>query len=120
MEPIGANRLCSACKLLKRWSGRRGSNPRRPAWEAGILPLNYSRSAGTKNYSKEVLCAPSQNWPAWEANILPPDVPVFILIGETQRIRVAWSEKRRHRTSRFPAVEICDNDFSGRYPLVLK
>src|SRR6266851_4474390 len=31
----------------KRWfrpqSGRRGSNPRRPAWEAGILPLNYSR-----------------------------------------------------------------------------
>ena len=25
-------------KLLKRWSGRRGSNPRRPAWEAGILP----------------------------------------------------------------------------------
>src|SRR5271166_6911042 len=27
------------------WSGRRDSNPRRPAWEAGILPLNYSRSA---------------------------------------------------------------------------
>ena len=32
-------------KLLKTWSGRRGSNPRRPAWEAGILPLNYSRLA---------------------------------------------------------------------------
>src|SRR5579859_2822685 len=30
--------------LRKIWSGRRGSNPRRPAWEAGILPLNYSRS----------------------------------------------------------------------------
>src|SRR5207249_2809815 len=30
-------------KLLKIKSGRRGSNPRRPAWEAGILPLNYSR-----------------------------------------------------------------------------
>ena len=29
---------------MKRWSGRRDSNPRRPAWEAGILPLNYSRS----------------------------------------------------------------------------
>ena len=28
---------------LKTWSGRRDSNPRRPAWEAGILPLNYSR-----------------------------------------------------------------------------
>jgi hypothetical protein len=24
-------------------SGRRDSNPRRPAWEAGILPLNYAR-----------------------------------------------------------------------------
>ena len=32
------------CKLLKIWSGRPGSNRRRPAWEAGILPLNYSRS----------------------------------------------------------------------------
>src|SRR2546428_555688 len=30
-------------KLLKRKSGRPGSNRRRPAWEAGILPLNYSR-----------------------------------------------------------------------------
>jgi hypothetical protein len=26
-----------------RQSGRRDSNPRRPAWEAGILPLNYAR-----------------------------------------------------------------------------
>ena len=28
-----------------RWSGRRGSNPRHRAWEARVLPLNYSRSA---------------------------------------------------------------------------
>ena len=28
----------------KKWSGRPGSNRRRPAWEAGILPLNYTRS----------------------------------------------------------------------------
>ena len=27
------------------WSGRPDSNRRRPAWEAGILPLNYGRSA---------------------------------------------------------------------------
>lgn len=26
------------------WSGRRDSNPRRQAWEACILPLNYSRN----------------------------------------------------------------------------
>src|SRR5215813_13253722 len=32
-------------RSLKIWSGRRDSNPRRPAWEAGILPLNYSRAA---------------------------------------------------------------------------
>src|SRR6058998_1307330 len=25
------------------WSGRPDSNRRRPAWEAGILPLNYAR-----------------------------------------------------------------------------
>src|SRR5262245_36535336 len=25
------------------WSGRRGSNPRHQAWEACVLPLNYSR-----------------------------------------------------------------------------
>ena len=31
-------------KMLKFWSGRPGSNRRRPAWEAGILPLNYSRN----------------------------------------------------------------------------
>ena len=30
-------------KLLKKWSGRRGSNPRHSAWEADVLPLNYSR-----------------------------------------------------------------------------
>ncbi len=29
--------------LAMRKSGRRDSNPRRPAWEAGILPLNYAR-----------------------------------------------------------------------------
>lgn len=29
--------------LLIFWSGRWDSNPRRPAWEADILPLNYAR-----------------------------------------------------------------------------
>ena len=29
--------------LLVEWSGRGESNPRRSAWEADILPLNYSR-----------------------------------------------------------------------------
>ena len=31
-------------------SGRPGSNRRRPAWEAGILPLNYARTATEEIY----------------------------------------------------------------------
>jgi hypothetical protein len=31
-------------------SGRWDSNPRRPAWEAGILPLNYARTLNTRYY----------------------------------------------------------------------
>src|SRR3970040_1806610 len=27
-----------------KWSGRRDSNPRHPAWKASVPPLNYSRS----------------------------------------------------------------------------
>ena len=26
-----------------RWSGKRDSDPRQPAWKAGALPLSYSR-----------------------------------------------------------------------------
>ncbi len=48
-------------KLLILWSGRRGSNPRRPAWEAGILPLNYSRSVLMSSYPVE---AASSNTPS--------------------------------------------------------
>ncbi len=33
MEHNGAGRMADFPKLLKGWSGRRGSNPRRPAWE---------------------------------------------------------------------------------------
>src|SRR6266446_4433750 len=36
--------LMSRNPLPKKWSGRPDSNRRRPAWEAGILPLNYGRS----------------------------------------------------------------------------
>jgi hypothetical protein len=39
-----ANHAGEASKLLNYWSGRPGSNRRHPAWEAGVLPLNYSRS----------------------------------------------------------------------------
>ncbi len=32
----------------KKGSGRRGSNPRQPAWKAGTLPLSYSRNVGVR------------------------------------------------------------------------
>ena len=40
---MGLGLLCKALSIKESWSGRPGSNRRRPAWEAGILPLNYSR-----------------------------------------------------------------------------
>jgi hypothetical protein len=43
MDSIGLRSRRGSCNCFKTKSGRRGSNPRRPAWEAGILPLNYSR-----------------------------------------------------------------------------
>ena len=42
--PFDALRLLRANRLAAIWSGRGESNPRRSAWEADILPLNYSRS----------------------------------------------------------------------------
>jgi hypothetical protein len=34
----------------KIWSGRRGSNPRPPPWQGGVLPLNYFRKAGVPGF----------------------------------------------------------------------
>src|SRR5438093_5262115 len=41
----GVTGLLSRNPSPNNWSGRPDSNRRRPAWEAGILPLNYGRSA---------------------------------------------------------------------------
>jgi hypothetical protein len=45
-------RLATCCCSSGYDSGRRDSNPRRPAWEAGILPLNYARKRGLR-YRRE-------------------------------------------------------------------
>src|SRR6266576_3331353 len=45
--PLGKHGQTAISKPVGRrkdWSGRPGSNRRHPAWEAGVLPLNYSRS----------------------------------------------------------------------------
>ena len=60
-----------SCKLLKSWSGRPGSNRRRPAWEAGILPLNYSRSPSFASISTATI--PHTHSILWK-NLLPGDL----------------------------------------------
>jgi hypothetical protein len=45
-SPFGCHQLAPEALAQRRftaWSGRRGSNPRQPAWKAGTLPLSYSR-----------------------------------------------------------------------------
>jgi hypothetical protein len=42
VKPNGIPELATSGMGVQK-SGRRDSNPRRPAWEAGILPLNYAR-----------------------------------------------------------------------------
>jgi hypothetical protein len=46
MHPnLHPNRMLDCRYVIEKWSGRPGSNRRHPAWEAGVLPLNYSRPA---------------------------------------------------------------------------
>src|ERR1035438_3452362 len=59
------------CKLLKRWSGRPDSNRRRPAWEAGILPLNYSRSPIRSKYRRFIGFTATANLARLRIQILP-------------------------------------------------
>ena len=48
LRPLGPqpNALSRLSYGRETWSGQRDSNPRSPAWQAGILPLNYGRSDG--------------------------------------------------------------------------
>ena len=51
----------SAKQIIDFWSGRRDSNPRRPAWEAGILPTELLPLSGRSKYIKDsALCARSR------------------------------------------------------------
>ena len=46
------------------WSGRRGSNPRHSAWEADVLPLNYSRSLDSRVLDATVATTPQSGPPS--------------------------------------------------------
>ena len=86
----------SGLLLAGKWSGRRGSNPRRSAWEADILPLNYSRNqlvpfypsgtglvdsdfvemGGSRDYSGSMCCS------AWNASgLLRPGILAWLLLS---------------------------------------
>src|SRR5215469_16161743 len=55
-QPLEHNTDGKSYQLLENWSGRPGSNRRHPAWEAGVLPLNYSRPEQSDFTSREGLC----------------------------------------------------------------
>ena len=59
-ENAGQPRLKVVEFTRESWSGRPGSNRRRPAWEAGILPLNYARSERSGHVSYMELRHPCQ------------------------------------------------------------
>src|SRR6478672_4963135 len=44
---VGRQALLTSCGSTTTRSGRPDSNRRRPAWEAGILPTEYARRAGS-------------------------------------------------------------------------
>jgi hypothetical protein len=59
-DPVGdvlgdASNVCVAFEFgaKKKWSGRRGSNPQHPAWEADTLPLSYARSVRRKKAKRK-------------------------------------------------------------------
>jgi hypothetical protein len=47
--PFGGPRDACLVTSSRAWSGRRGSNPRQPAWKAGALPLSYSRPLAARH-----------------------------------------------------------------------
>src|ERR1039457_1967978 len=57
------------CKLLKRWSGRRDSNPRRPAWEDDCkletktfaFPASRSGDTGSPVFALRLRVAPKRS-----------------------------------------------------------
>src|SRR5579872_7289355 len=50
---FGQGRIETKACFFEKWSGRPGSNRRHPAWEAGVLPLNYSRIPRTDHADLE-------------------------------------------------------------------
>ena len=55
--PHNKNEGCKLLIMKRFWSGRPGSNRRRSAWEADILPLNYSRP-GVDNFKVTTTLSP--------------------------------------------------------------
>ena len=98
------------------WSGRPGSNRRHPAWEAGVLPLNYSRSfvtmiasAGSRSLHLRVRSGSGlrlraqrpQSGSTWEAGVLPLN---YSMLDKGERIirqgRLQYRPRFRPRLQR--------------------
>jgi len=68
----------------RKWSGRRGSNPRHQAWEACVLPLNYSRFGAYSNPELSTTPRPSSSPSS------PPSLPRGSIAGAAR----CWSRAR--------------------------
>src|SRR5579875_975147 len=87
-EPRGME---NRAKLLKTWSGRRDSNPRRPAWEAGILPLNYSRTLITAPLCYQIFTWGTHHSEPVQGRILHEHRTALIQKAVDQKIRFVLS-----------------------------
>src|SRR5438094_3333066 len=80
------------------WSGRPGSNRRRPAWEAGILPLNYARSG---NGSEEIYMGLHQACQCEVARSVFATPAIFQSLLIVSIRRELTAEARRTRSKEF-------------------
>src|ERR1035441_3964115 len=120
----GLEGIRNPCKLLKRWSGKPDPTRRRPAWEAGILPLNYSRlfstatpvDHGPKTTTLTFYQATLQNTVGDAGILIVPR-----LVAGTERALSSWMSPLRVRSGRSHRIgdHVHFGDHGGSSPSAL-
>jgi hypothetical protein len=94
---------CSVRVVSEDWSGRRGSNPRHQAWEACVLPLNYSRAPVTCYSSPRAVRGGAHRSPL-APRATPPRSRFQSREAERRGVRSARNHERQRRAG-MPRVE---------------
>gem|GEM_PF-5209199 len=68
------------------WSGRWGSNPRPPAWQAGVLPLNYTRSRALMLKLPEFKMPKGHNFPFHVKGVSKNEAQLYFLRPGTRSV----------------------------------